>query len=96
MSIANQDISPKIKKKKKHNMELKILRMAAGYNSRLEFVDALNNFLEKQEIDYRVRISAYNNCEMGITPNISLHTAYYISKFLECSIEIFIDKKICN
>lgn len=95
MNTITQDICQKPKIKKKLNLELKGLRIAAGFNGRLEFVEALNAFLDEHNINYRVGVAAYSNYEAGITENISLKTAYYISKFLNCPIETFIEKKLC-
>lgn len=84
------------KNKKKHHLELKSLRIAAGYDSRHEFVEAVNKFLEARKIDYRIGIYTYTNYETGVTTSLSAETAYYLSQFLQCSIEIFIKDKICS
>ena len=94
MKVMNQVSCPKSKIKKKHNLKLKSARVAAGYDSRLEFVQAANVYLKENNIDYEISVHTYTNLEMGISTNGYLKAAYYIAKFLNCPIEIFIEQKI--
>lgn len=94
MKVMNQASCPTSKVKKKHNLKLKSARVAAGYDSRQKFVEAANAYLQANNIDYEISVHTYTNLEMGISTNGYLKAAYYVAKFLNCPIDIFIEQKI--
>ena len=72
---------------------LKIARLKAGYDRPKEFVDALNQYLAKNGVEYRVNLREYyfaEKTDQEKSYKIDVQMAFAISEFLHLPIEMLV------